>query len=350
MRLLLVTDAWAPQINGVVVTLRNTIACLERWGHDVHVLSPEGFRTVPMPTYPEIPLAVLPGRGVARRFREVDPDAIHIATEGPLGMAARNRCVAEGLAFTTAYHTCFPEYVRPRFGVPLAWTYAWLRHFHRPSSAVLAGTDTIRSLLEQRGFEKVADWSRGVDLDLFRPRRERFTEYPGPVFTYVGRVAVEKNLPAFLRLDLPGTKLVVGDGPARVALQRRFPEAVFVGARTGTELASYYQRSDVFVFPSRTDTFGLVLLEAMACGTPVAAFPVRGPIDVVKNPSAGILNEDLREAALMALELDRDEVRRYAERFSWERSTRQFASHLVPARRPEPFADLEAADGRSVAR
>ena len=350
MRLLLVTDAWIPQINGVVVTLRNTIACLERGGTDVRVLSPEGFRTIPMPTYPEIPLALLPGRAVGRRFREVDPDAIHIATEGPLGIAARDYCVAEGLSFTTAYHTCFPEYVRPRFGVPLAWTYAWLRHFHRPSSAVLVGTDTIRSLLEQRGFENVADWSRGVDLDLFHPRRERFQEYPGPVFTYVGRVAVEKNLPAFLRLDLPGTKLVVGDGPARAALQRRFPAAVFVGAKTGMELASYYQRSDVFVFPSRTDTFGLVLLEAMACGTPVAAFPVRGPIDVVKDPSAGILNEDLREAALTALGLDRDDVRRYAERYSWERSTRQFASHLVPARRRGAFADAEVAGGRSVAR
>ena len=350
MRLLLVTDAWDPQINGVVVTLRNTIACLERWGHDVRVLSPEGFRTVPMPTYPEIPLAVLPGRGVARRFREVDPDAIHIATEGPLGIAARDYCVAEGLAFTSAYHTCFPEYVRPRFGVPLAWTYALLRRFHRPSSAVLVGTETIRGLLEQRGFRDVVDWSRGVDLELFHPRPERFHEYPGPVFTYVGRVAVEKNLPAFLRLDLPGTKLVVGDGPARAALQRRFPDAVFVGARTGVELASYYQRSDVFVFPSRTDTFGLVLLEAMACGTPVAAFPVRGPIDVVKDASAGILNEDLREAALMALGLDRAEVRRYAERYSWERSTHQFASHLVPARRADEVPDPEVAGGRSVAR
>jgi glycosyltransferase involved in cell wall biosynthesis len=333
LRLLLVTDAWAPQVNGVVVTLRNTIACLERLGHEVHVLSPEGMRTVPMPTYPEIPLAVLPGRAVARRFAEVDPDAVHIATEGPLGAAARRHCVAGGLAFTTAYHTCFPEYVQPRFGVPLAWTYAWLRRFHRPSSAVLVGTDTIRSLLEQRGFANVADWSRGVDLDLFHPLPGRFVEFERPVFVFVGRVAVEKNLPAFLRLDLPGTKLVVGDGPERATLERRFPGAVFVGRKTGAELASFYQRADAFVFPSRTDTFGLVLLEAMACGTPVAAFPVRGPIDVVKDPSAGILNEDLGQAAMMALGLDRGDVRRYAERFSWESSTRQFAAHLVPAAR-----------------
>ena len=343
MRLLLATDAWAPQVNGVVVTLRNTIACLERWGHEVHVLSPDGLRTVPMPTYPEIPLAVLPGRAVARRFREVDPDAVHIATEGPLGFAGAH-CIRHRLAFTTAYHTCFPEYVKPRFGVPLAWTYAWLRRFHGPSAAVLVGTDTIRGLLEQRGFANVADWSRGVDLELFHPRPERFAQYPRPVFTYVGRVAVEKDLPAFLRLDLPGTKLVVGDGPARKSLQERFPKAVFVGTRTGADLASHYQRSDVFVFPSRTDTFGLVLLEAMACGTPVAAFPVRGPIDVVKEPSAGILNEDLREAALAALGLDRADVRRYAERYSWERCTRQFAAHLVAARSPAGTTALQGAE------
>lgn len=351
MRILLATDAWAPQVNGVVVTLRNTIRWLERFGHEVHVLSPEGLRTVPMPTYPEIPLAVLPGREVARRLREFAPDAVHIATEGPIGFAARGYCVAHGLAFTTAYHTCFPEYVKPRFGVPLAWTYAWLRRFHRPSSAVLVGTDAIRTLLERRGFDNVADWSRGVDLELFHPSPERFGEYPRPVFTYVGRVAVEKDLPAFLRLDLPGTKLVVGDGPARAGLQQRYPRAVFVGTKNGTDLASYYQRSDVFVFPSRTDTFGLVLLEAMACGTPVAAFPVRGPIDVVKDPSAGILNEDLREAALTALGLDRGDVRRYAERYSWERSTRQFASHLVPAQPTRVRSAIHApADGRPLAR
>lgn len=332
MRLLLATDAWAPQVNGVVVALRNTITGLEAMGMEVHVVSPEDFRTVPMPTYPEIPLAVLPGRGVARRFREVRPDAVHIATEGPVGQAARACCLANGLAFTTAYHTCFPEYVKARCGLPLSWTYAWLRRFHRPSAAVLVGTDTIRGLLERRGFANVAGWSRGVDLDLFHPRPERFREFPRPVFTYVGRVAVEKDLPAFLRLDLPGTKLVVGDGPERARLQQRFPRAVFVGTKTGPELASFYQRSDVFIFPSRTDTFGLVLLEAMACGVPVAALPVRGPIDVVKDPSAGCLHEDLREAALAALLLDRAEVRRYAEGFSWEHSTRQFASHLVLGR------------------
>ncbi len=331
MRLLLATDAWAPQVNGVVVTLRNTIDWLGRLGHDVHVVSPQGFRTMPMPTYPEIPLALWPGREVARRIEAFRPDAIHVSTEGPIGAAARAHCVDRGLAFTTAYHTCFPEYVQARFKVPLAWTYAWLRRFHRPSSAVLVSTHSIREALARNGIAHAAEWSRGVDLELFRPGPERFTEYERPVFAYVGRVAVEKNLAAFLRLDLPGTKLVVGDGPARAELERRFPRAVFVGAKHGEALASHFRRADVFVFPSRTDTFGLVLLEAMACGTPVAAFPVRGPVDVVKDPRAGVLHEDLREAALAALSLDRAAVRAYAERFSWERCTRQFLACLVPA-------------------
>ena len=335
MRILLVTDAWTPQINGVVVTLTNTVRWLERWGHEVHVLSPEGFRTMPMPTYPEIPLALFPGPKVARRIRDVAPDAIHIATEGPLGIAARAYCLKHRLAFTTAYHTCFPEYVKPRFGVPLGITYAWLRRFHGASSAVLVATPAIRAMLEARGFANIVDWSRGVDTDLFLPGETRFVDLPRPVFLFVGRVAVEKNLPGFLGLDLPGTKLVVGDGPQRKALEERYPDAVFVGAKTGLELASYFQRADVFVFPSRTDTFGLVLVEAMACGTPVAAFPVRGPIDVVKDPAVGVLDNDLGAAALAALALDREKVRRYAQQFSWEHSSRQFISSLVPARSPE---------------
>jgi glycosyltransferase involved in cell wall biosynthesis len=331
LRILLVTDAWQPQLNGVVVTLGNTIRWLERWGHEVRVLSPLGFRTMPMPTYPEIPLALFPRKEVARHVREFEPHAVHIATEGPLGLAARAHCLKHGLSFTTAYHTCFPEYVRARFGVPLAWTYAWLRRFHAPSSAILVSTPAIRALLEQRGFGNIADWSRGVDLDLFKPAADRFTDLRRPVFAFVGRVAVEKNLAAFLSLDLPGTKLVVGDGPQRKELEKRFPDAVFVGTKYGAELASYFQRADVFVFPSRTDTFGLVLIEAMACGTPVAAFPVRGPIDVVKDASAGVLDADLGAAAMAALALDREKVRRYAERYSWEHSSRQFVSSLVPA-------------------
>ncbi|QJR15814.1 glycosyltransferase family 4 protein [Usitatibacter palustris] len=335
MRILLVTDAWAPQINGVVVTLRNTIAWLEKWGHEVRVLSPQGFKTMPMPTYPEIPLALFPGGKVAEVFREFKPDAVHIATEGPLGVAARAYCVKHRLQFTTAYHTCFPEYVQPRFGVPLSWTYTWLKWFHGPSSAIMVGTPAIAKLLEVRNFRNIVEWSRGVDTVLFHPIEERFKEYPRPVFLFVGRVAIEKNIAAFLELDLPGTKVVVGDGPQRKELEKRFPKAVFAGARVGPELASYFQRADVFVFPSLTDTFGLVLLEAMACGTPVAAYPVRGPIDVIKDPAVGVLKKDLREAALAALPLDRGAVRRYAERYSWEHCSRQFLAHLVLAR-PTP--------------
>jgi glycosyltransferase involved in cell wall biosynthesis len=334
LRILLASDAWAPQVNGVVVTLTNTVAWLERWGHKVCVISPEGMRTFPMPTYPEIPLAVFPGAEVARRIAAFDPHAIHICTEGPIGVAARAYCLRNHLAFTTAYHTCFPEYVKPRFGVPLAITYAWLRRFHAQSSSVLVATAAIRRLLEARGFRNVSDWSRGVDTDLFVPGERRFEDLRRPVFLNVGRVAVEKNLPAFLGLDLPGTKVVVGDGPQRAELERRFPDAVFVGTKRGAELASYYQRADVFVFPSRTDTFGLVLAEAMACGTPVAAYPVRGPIDVVTDPAAGVLDNDLAAAALAALALDRDRVARFGARYSWEQSTRQFVARLVPARVP----------------
>ena len=332
MRILIATDAWPPQVNGVVVALANTIACLRRWGHEVVVVSPEGLRTVPMPTYPEIPLAVLPGREVSRRIREADPDAIHIATEGPIGNAARRYCLRKGLAFNTAYHTCFPEYVRPRIGVPAAWTYAWMRYFHSRSSSVLVATEAMRRLLEGRGFARVAEWTLGVDAELFHPVAARFADLPRPVFTYVGRVAVEKDLPAFLRLDLPGTKLVVGDGPGRTRLQQRYPAARFVGMKHGAELASYFQRSDAFVCPSRTDTFGLVMLEALACGVPVAALPVHGPIDVIRDAAVGVLDTDLRRAALAALRLDRAACRRYAEGFPWEESCRQFVAHLAPAR------------------
>lgn len=335
MRILLVTDAWAPQVNGVVVTLANTVGWLERWGHEVNVLSPEGFRTMSMPTYPEIPLAILPGSKVAERFRAFDPEAVHIATEGPLGIAAHAYCRKNGLSFTTAYHTCFPEYVKPRFGVPLGITYSLLRRFHARSSAVLVATPAISDMLAKRGFTNLVRWSRGVDTEIFRPAPERFSDLRRPVFLFVGRVAVEKNIPGFLGLDLPGTKVVVGDGPQRRELERRFPDAVFAGMKSGRELASYYQRADVLVFPSRTDTFGLVLVEAMACGTPVAAFPVRGPIDVVNDPAAGVLHHDLGAAAMAALALDREKVHRYGSRYSWEFSTRQFLSSLVPARARE---------------
>jgi len=334
MRIMLVTDAWDPQINGVVVTLQATIRCLREMGHEVDVVSPQGFRTVPMPTYPEIRLALFPGRSVARRIDQWRPDTIHIATEGPLGIAARNHCVRRDLKFTTAYHTCFPEYVRARFGLPLSVTYAFMRWLHGPAAGVMVATDSLRGSLRENGFRNLVDWSRGVDTSLFRPAAGGW-QYAAPVFLYVGRLAVEKDVASFLELDLPGTKVVVGEGPQRIELIRRFPKAVFLGALPVQELVKCYQRADVFVFPSRTDTFGLVMLEAMACGTPVAAYPVRGPIDVITDRNAGVLDGDLRQAALAALHLDRGAVRRHAVQYSWERCTRQFLAALVPVRTAE---------------
>ncbi|MBK7470078.1 MAG: glycosyltransferase family 1 protein [Betaproteobacteria bacterium] len=337
MRLLLATDAWTPQVNGVVVSIRNTLDCLRRQGHEAMVIEPGQFRTIPCPSYPEIRLALGPARGVTRAIESFAPDAIHIATEGPLGLATRRHCVRNGIPFTTAYHTQFPRYIRARIALPLAWTYRWLRWFHGPSQAVMTATPAMREELVQQGFRNVVHWGRGVDTTLFRPGSRAPGGYPQPVFLYVGRVSVEKNIDAFLALDLPGTKVVVGDGPERVRLQREFPDAVFVGAKSGAELASHYQRADVFVFPSLTDTFGLVLAEAMACGTPVAAFPVTGPIDVVTDRRAGVLDADLRRACMAALTLDRDHVARFGSTFSWDDATRDFLFHLrqgaIPRRR-----------------
>ena len=330
MRILIVTDAWTPQINGVVVTLTNTIAELARSGHSVGVISPRQFSTLPCPTYPEIRLALFPGRAVTEQIRQFDPEAVHIATEGPLGIAARRACIAARRPFTTAYHTQFPEYVHARSWLPVGITYAWLRRFHDPATAVMVGTRDIERRLAARGFRNLVRWSRGVDTAVFQPARRGSRREVGPVFLYVGRVAVEKNIEAFLALDLPGTKWVVGDGPARPALQRRFPDAIFHGMKTGEGLAWYYQNADVLIFPSRTDTFGLVLIEAMACGTPVAAFPVTGPVDVVRQGTTGMMSEDLRSAALAAIDLDREAVHRQAAEYSWQAATDQFVRNLRP--------------------
>lgn len=333
MRILLATDAWTPQINGVVMTLRNTIRGAERAGHVVETVGPDRFRSIPCPSYPEIRLALQPYRGFARIATTFAPDAIHIATEGPVGLAARRFCLREGLAFTTAYHTRFPEYVHARVRVPVALTYAWLRHFHAPAKALMVATPALQADLEKRGFRNLVRWSRGVDTDLFRPGPPIANDWPRPVFMYVGRVAVEKNIEAFLALDLPGTKVVVGDGPQRASLQRRYLRAEFTGAKTGEALAAHFRSADAFVFPSRTDTFGLVLLEAMASGTPVAAFPVTGPIDVVEQGRSGILDDDLGAAALHALALDRNAVRAHALQYSWHRATAQFLQCLHPNER-----------------
>jgi glycosyltransferase involved in cell wall biosynthesis len=331
MRIVIVTDAWLPQVNGVVRTLGHTIREAIAAGHEVNVVSPADFRTLPCPTYPEIRLALLPGRGIRRRLDELRPDAVHIATEGPLGLAARRWCVRHGWPFTTAYHTRFPEYVRARVPIPLRAGYAAVRWFHGRAARTLVTTPSMLRHLEARGFRNLALWGRGVDTDLFRPRRKDFLDLPRPVWLYIGRVAVEKGVEDFLKLDLPGTKLVVGDGPATAGLRARYPGAVYAGYRHGEDLAAHIAASDVFVFPSRTDTFGLVLLEAMACGVPVAAYPVTGPIDVVRNGVTGVLDEDLRAAAMAALDLDPDACRAQALQNSWEAATRQFLASLAVA-------------------
>jgi glycosyltransferase involved in cell wall biosynthesis len=334
VKILIVTDAWEPQVNGVVRTLKSTRRELERMGHQVEMLTPLDFKTMACPTYPEIRLSMFPGRRVAKRIRDGGFDALHIATEGPLGIAARGYAKRQGLLFTTAYHTRFPEYVQARFGVPLAITYRFLRWFHGAGEAVLVPTQIVKRDLEAFGFrpDQVVLWSRGVELDVFKPGSAMPNDATPPVFLCVGRVAVEKNIEAFLALDLPGTKWVAGEGPQLEMLRQRYPSARFTGVLSQLELASLYNAASVFVFPSKTDTFGLVLLEAMACGCPVAAYPVTGPLDVIGDSPAAVLSEDLRQACLDALKIDRRLPRAHAEQFSWEACTRQFVERLVPMR------------------
>lgn len=328
MRVVVATDAWHPQVNGVVRTLTSTAEAAARLGIDVHFVTPEGFPTLPLPTYPDIRLALPFGEGVAGRLDRLSWDAIHIATEGPIGLAARRYCLRRGLPFTTSYTTRFPEYISARVPVPEAWTYALLRGFHGKAAVTMVSTATLFSDLQRRGFTNLGLWTRGVDTDLFAPAQVVPLDLPRPIFLSAGRVAVEKNLEAFLSLDLPGSKVVVGDGPQFAELRQRFPQAVFLGMRRGPELAGAIAAADVFVFPSLTDTFGVVQLEALACGVPVAAFPVMGPKDVIGNTSVGVLDADLRAACLAALEIPRGRCRDFALAHSWEKSARQFLSHL----------------------
>jgi len=332
MKLFLVTDAWRPQINGVVRSLERMIQILTERGTEVEVASPLDFASVPCPSYPEISLALWSGAKLARRIEAFCPSHIHISTEGPLGWAARAYCRAHGLPFTTAYHTRFPEYVHARCRLPLDWSYAVLRRFHNGATRMMVSTQSIQSDLEMRGFRNIVRWGRGVDLKRFHPRPDDdiVSGLARPIHLYVGRVAVEKNVPAFLDLDLPGTKLVVGDGPQLDELRRRFPDAVFTGHKTDDELARYYAAADIFVFPSLTDTFGLVLLEALASGTPVAAFPVPGPVDVIGDLPVGGLHADLREAINIGLRADPAQCRAHGETHSWERSADEFQSNLAP--------------------
>lgn len=298
-------------------------------GHEVLVTGPDRFRTVPCPGYSTIRLVIGAGAALGQQLAEFAPEAVHIATEGPLGIAARSFCLARRWPFTTAYHTRFPEYLRARCGLPLAWGYAALRRFHGPSIGVMVATETVRRELHARGFERLVPWTRGVDTALFRPGCAPAIALPPPVFLYVGRVAVEKNLPAFLDLDLPGSKLVVGDGPLLAAMRRRYPHVHFAGAQSGEALVRHYAAADMLVMPSRTETFGLVMLEALACGVPVAAFPSAGPNDVIGSSGAGVVGEDLRAAALAALTIPRQRCLDHAGRFSWQASIDQFVGHLA---------------------
>ncbi len=336
MKIVTVTDAWAPQVNGVVRTIEATVRELERAGHRAVVLTPERFLTVPCPGYDGIRLAVAPqlrlGRMLAAELAGGEPAAIHVATEGPLGRAAARWCRRRGVPFTTAYHTRFPQYLRAMYRIPEAWTYAAMRRFHNEAAVVMAPTPTVAAELRRAGIGNVALWTRGVDTDLFRPSPPWPLQLPKPVFLYVGRVSVEKNIAEFLAADLPGSKVVAGEGPALATLKRRFPEVNFIGVMAQPALARLYCAADVFVFPSRTDTFGLVMLEALACGTPVAAYPVQGPLDVIGGAGVGVLHEDLRTAALAALKIDRQRCRAFALTRSWTAATAEFLSLQRPAR------------------
>jgi glycosyltransferase involved in cell wall biosynthesis len=331
MRLVLVTDAWSPQVNGVVNSLRHLVRLLIAGGDEVTLIAPDRFRSLPCPTYPEIPLALAGPAAIARLVEEGRPDFVHIATEGPLGILARRHCLRRGRGFTTSYHTKFPEYVAARAPVPSSWLYAFMRRFHNAGRGCMVATPSLRADLAARGFANLMDWSRGVDHRHFRPRPEADLGLPRPIFLSAGRVAVEKNLEAFLHLELPGSKVVVGDGPARESLAKAYPSAHFLGFLENGELADAYAAADVFVFPSLTDTFGNVMLEALASGVPVAAFPVTGPRDIITDPRVGALDADLGKAALAALKLSREAAQQFAERYSWEASARAFRDNILAA-------------------
>lgn len=330
MKILIASDAWQPQINGVVRTLMTTRNTLRDMGHEVQVISPNLFPTLPCPTYPEIRLAYKLKGKIQQIIELFQPDAIHIATEGPLGWATRNYCIKHGYRFTTSFHTKFPEYVEARFRIPARWGYALLRRFHAPAGRVMVATQSMANELEHWGFHNLVRWSRGVDTQLFKLGDPNFLVAPRPIALYVGRVAIEKNIQDFLKLDFVGSKFVVGDGPQLHELQNQYPDVQFVGMKIGEELAHYYAAADIFIFPSRTDTFGLVLIEALACGVPVAAYPVPGPLDVIEHSDVGVLHQDLQTAVnqVLANPPSREKCRNYAMRYAWEVCTQQFLDNL----------------------
>jgi glycosyltransferase involved in cell wall biosynthesis len=329
MRILIATDAWHPQVNGVVRTLTSLARSADALGADIAFLTPEGFPSLGLPTYPGLRIALPNRREISRRIEAAAPDAIHIATEGPIGWSVRAYCRRRKLAFTTSYTTRFPEYVEVRTSIPAGVGYAVLRHFHSAAAMTMVATASLRQELNSRGFRRLGFWGRGVDTNLFRPDAPAKLDLPRPIFMTMGRVAVEKNLEAFLALELPGSKVVIGEGPQRAELERRFPQAIFLGEKKGADLSSHLAAADVFVFPSRTDTFGVVQLEALACGTPVAAFPVTGPLDVIADRPIGALSEDLGEACIRALGMSREACRNFAIDRSWENSARQFIGNLA---------------------
>ena len=344
MKLLLATDAWRPQINGVVRTLTTVMSEIEAMGHEVHVISPSDYPTFPLPTYPEIKIAYWM-KGIVDRIESFDPDAIHISTEGPIGSRVRRYCLSRGYRFTTAYHTKFPEYINERFPIPASWIYPIVRRFHGAASRTLVPTKTLKQDLENKGFDNLRIWGRGVDTRQFHPGHrdeDRVAEYQRPIMVSVGRVAVEKNLEAFLELDVPGTKVIVGDGPALEELRTKYPDAVFPGMKHGEDLAAWYADADVFVFPSLTDTFGLVILEALACGTPVAAFPVTGPLDVLEPGVSGIMHDDLAIAIDQALKLDRQTCVDFASNLSWNNIANAMLQAYVPLNSDKTDAISEA--------
>ena len=328
MKIAIVTDAWLPQVNGVVTTYVRTIRELQKRGHEVATITPESFHSIPCPTYPEIPLSLVRPATIAKVLNRIGPDSVHIATEGPIGWAARRACIVNRFNFTTSYHTRFPEYIRMRFPLPLCLSYTVMRCFHNRGAGMMVSSRQLKEEMEKKGFNNVNLWSRGVDTDLFTPSAA--TSIPETkVFTYLGRVAPEKNLPAFLDLDLPGTKMVIGDGPSLEEFKAHYPEVRFTGFKKGKELASLLASSSVFVFPSLTDTLGVVQLEAMACGLPVAAFPVTGPKSVITNGLNGWMHDDLRQAVLRCLDIRPCSCRQYALAHTWEACTDQFFSNLV---------------------
>jgi glycosyltransferase involved in cell wall biosynthesis len=327
MKVLVATDAWRPQVNGVVRTLGSLARAAAKLGVEIEFLSPDGFWTFPVPTYPGLRLALPSAKRIAERIERAKPDAIHLATEGPIGYAVRSYCLKVGRPFTTSYTTRFPEYIAARSPIPDAWIYGILRRFHAAAAVTMVATPSLMNELSGRGFTNLGMWTRGVDVDLFRPDRAIDLDFPRPIFMSVGRVAVEKNLPAFLALDLPGTKVVIGAGPQEAELKRCFSGTKFLGQLDNGILAAHLAAADVFVFPSLTDTFGIVQLEALASGVPIAAFPVTGPRDVIGNNPIGVLNDDLRSACMQALWISRESCREFALRYSWENSARQFIAH-----------------------